>query len=42
MGRKNNKNPHKLTNKQMKIAGVAPPKNKITNADLKKLRNRTA
>ena len=42
MGTKNNKNPHKLTNKQKKIAVVAPPKNKITNADLKKLRNRTA
>jgi|21_taG_2_1085346.scaffolds.fasta_scaffold91597_2 hypothetical protein len=42
MGTKNNKNPHKLTNKQKKLASVANPKNKITKADLDKLRNRTA
>ena len=38
MGTKNNKNPHKLTDKQMKIARVAQPRNKITEADLEILR----
>lgn len=28
----------KLTGKQMKIASLAPPRNKITGADFKKLR----
>ena len=42
MGTTNKKNPHKLSNKQMKLASVANPKNKITKADLKKLRSRTA
>lgn len=30
-----------LTSKQKKIARVAPPRNKITGADFKKLRNST-
>ena len=31
---------HKLTRKQLKIARVRPPFNKITGADFKALRNR--
>ena len=31
---------HKLTPKQLKIARVRPPRNKITGADLRALRNR--
>ena len=30
---------HKLTPKQLKIARVRPPRNKITGADFKKLRS---
>ena len=42
MGTTNKKKPNTLSGKQVKLAAVANPKNKITNADLKKLRNRTA
>ena len=41
MGTTNKKKIKPLSGKQKKIAAVANPKNKITNADLKKLRNRT-
>lgn len=42
MGTTNKKKIKTLSSKQMKLAAVANPKNKITNADFKKLRNRTA
>ena len=37
--KKKTKTTKKLTSKQMKIASLAPPRNKITGADFKKLRN---
>ena len=36
--KKKTKTAKKLTSKQMKIASLAPPRNKITGADFKKLR----
>ncbi len=36
--KKKTKTTKKLTSKQMKIASLAPPRNKITGADFKKLR----